>query len=174
MKLKAGSLALLTITIIPAFAQVPEDLKRNFDDAERRIVRLPPTAFPQLPRNVIGELQHRGCTVPQGTFTKKPHNVIRGEFAKPGQTDWAVLCSVKGVSTILVFWNGSGNRPGALAPTEDRNFLQGITPDKIGYSRGSVLRGRISSCVTIVLTVDQNRRPLTIKALTMPSLRKHP
>ncbi len=67
---------------------------------------LSPTAFPELPQNLTRELQRRGCTVLQTPFTKKPHNVIKGEFEKPGQTDWAALCSVKGVSTILVFWNG--------------------------------------------------------------------
>jgi hypothetical protein len=136
MKLKAVALALLSVTTIPMFGQLPEDLKRKLDDAERRIVRLSPTAFPELPRNVVRELQRRGCTVPQEAFTKKPHNVIRGEFGKPGETDWAVLCSVKGVSTILVFWNGSENNSGAIASMEDRNFLQGITANEIGYSRG--------------------------------------
>ena len=67
---------------------------------------------------------------------KNPHNVIRGEFAKPGQTDWAVLCSVKGVSTILVFWNGSEKNPAEIAKLEDQIFLQGITADEIGFSRG--------------------------------------
>src|ERR1700680_309938 len=136
MKLKGASLALLSVTIIPTFAQLPDDLKRKFDEAERRIVRLPPTAFRELPRNVVRELQHRGCTIPQEAFTRKQHNVIRGEFAKSGQTDWAVLCSVNGVSTILIFWNGSENSPVAIAPMEDRNFLQGITANEIGFSRG--------------------------------------
>lgn len=85
---------------------------------------------------MVRELQGRGCTIPQTPYTKKPHNVIRGDFAKPGQTDWAVLCSVKGVSTILVFWNGSERNPAEIAPMEDRNFLQGISTDEIGYSRG--------------------------------------
>jgi hypothetical protein len=124
------------LAVTPLFAQPPDDLKLNFDEAERRIVRLPPTAFPELPGNVVQELQRRGCMIPQEAFTKKPHNVIRGEFAKPGQTDWAVLCSVKGVSTILVFWNGSEENPAELAKMEDRVFLQGITADEIGYSRG--------------------------------------
>jgi hypothetical protein len=148
MRLKAVSLALLFITIIPTFAQLPEDLKRRFDEAERRIVRLSPAAFPELPRNVVRELQSRGCTVPQSAYTKRPHNVIKGEFAKPGQTDWAVLCSVNQTpwlfsfwsdphyaSSILVFWNGSENHPAEIAPKEDRNFLQGITPTEIGFSR---------------------------------------
>jgi hypothetical protein len=136
MKLKAVSLALLSITIKPTFAQLSEDLKRNFDEAQRRIVRLSPTAFPEVPHNVVRELQRRGCTIPQEAFTKKPHNVIKGEFARPGQTDWAVLCSVKGVSTILVFWNGSENNLAEITALEDHIFLQGITTDEVGYSRG--------------------------------------
>src|SRR5213594_295947 len=58
---------------------------------------------------------------------------------------WAVLCSVKGVSTILVFWNGSEKNPAALVPVEDR------------YP-----------------TADPNRRRLTISASTTCSSRKHP
>jgi len=123
-------------TLIPAsFAQTPADLQRQFDEAERRIVRLPPTAFPELPGSVVHDLQRRGCTIPQTAFTKKPQNVIKGEFAKPGQTDWAVLCSVKGVSTILVFWDGTDKNPAEIAKMEDRIFLQGITANEIGYSR---------------------------------------
>jgi hypothetical protein len=149
MKLNATALALLSITVLPTFAQLPEDLKRKFDEAERRIVRLSPTAFPELRRNVVPELQRRGCTVPQEAFSKKPHNVVKGEFAKPGQTDWAVLCSVNQtswvnslwtdahyISSILVFWNGSDKNPAAIAPVEDRTYLQGITQTEIGYSRG--------------------------------------
>jgi hypothetical protein len=128
------------ITIATIFlallAQLPEDLKQKLDAAERGIVRRPPADFPELPANVVGELKRRGCTIPQEAFTKKPHNVIKGQFAKPGQTDWAVLCSRGGSSSILVFWNGSENNPSEIARMEDRIFLQGITPDQIGYSRG--------------------------------------
>lgn len=61
--------------------------------------------------------------------------MIHGEFARAGQTDWAVLCSVNRVSSILVFWNGSESSPASIARRNDRDFLQGITGDKIGYSR---------------------------------------
>jgi len=54
------------------------------------VLRLRPTAFPEPPKNLITELERRGCTVPQ-PYTSRKANVIRGEFAKPGQTDWAVL-----------------------------------------------------------------------------------
>ncbi len=126
----------------PSFGQLPSTLKRQFDDAERRIVRLAPSAYPELPAGVAGELKRRGCRIPQETFTKKPHNVIEGEFSRAGQTDWAVLCSVKGVSTILVFWNGSEKNPAQIAPLEDRIFLQGLGGDRIGYSRGISAVGR--------------------------------
>jgi hypothetical protein len=136
MKIRAASLALFCISIMPAGAQLPADLQRRFDEAERRIVRLPPTAFPELPGGVIHELERRGCTIPQEAFSKGRNNVIRGQFAKPGQTDWAVLCSVKGVSAILVFWNGSRKDPAEIARLEDRNYLQGMDENQIGFSRG--------------------------------------
>ena len=142
MKLETALALAISVTNTPVFAQLPDNLKRQFDEAERRIVRLQPTAFPDLPRNVVRELKRRDCTIPQGPFTKRAHNVIRGEFAEPGQTDWAVLCSVKGVSTILVFWNGSEKNPAEIAAMEDRNFLQGITADEIGYSRGIRAAGK--------------------------------
>ncbi|HEY3443637.1 MAG TPA: hypothetical protein VGK29_22960 [Paludibaculum sp.] len=84
---------------------------------------------------MVRELQRRGCTIPQEAFTKKPHNVIKGQFAKPGQTDWAVLCSVKGTSSILVFWNGSELNPADISSGPDIGSLQGLGGDEIGYSR---------------------------------------
>lgn len=129
----------LSLAVMAAFS-VGQDL--NFQAAERQIVRLPPTAFPTLPTAVVRELQHRGCGVPQESFSKPPNNVISGQFAKRGQTDWAVLCSVKGSSSILVFWNGSARNPAELARREDKLYLQSIVGDKIGFSRGISTVGR--------------------------------
>jgi hypothetical protein len=135
-KTPTACLFLLTVTFAPAFAQLPDDFQRKFDEAEQRIVRLPPTAFPDLPGEVVRAIQRRRCRIPQEAFTKKPHNVIRGHFMRPGQTDWAVLCSVNGRSSILVFWNGSATNPAEFAPMGDRNYLQGISATGIGFSRG--------------------------------------
>jgi hypothetical protein len=115
-------------------AQLSEDLRRRFEKADRAIVRLPPSAFPELPANLAAELQRRSCSIPQA-FPEKRHNVIRGQFAKPGQTDWAVLCSVNGVSAILVFWNASEKNPAEIARQADRDRLQGAGGDTIVYSR---------------------------------------
>lgn len=91
------------------------------------LVRLKPTVFSQLPKSVISYLEKRGCTIPQvpGLGLTEPHNVIRGQFAKRNQFDWAVLCSRNRVSTILVFWNGSTKSVaeiGAESESEEDGF----------------------------------------------------
>jgi hypothetical protein len=95
-------------------------------------IRLAPTAFRELPKSLARELQKLGCAIPQTSGVKDPHNVIRGEFAKAGQTDWAALCWKNGASTILVFWNGSRRNPSGIARTEggpsENLFLRRITP----------------------------------------------
>lgn len=104
--------------------------------AESAIRRLAPAAFPQLPSRVMHDLQARGCTIPQTYSDAPPHNVISGEFARGGQTDWAVLCSRGGASTILVFWGGSTKSVSEVAQVEDRSYLQVVGGDgEIGFSR---------------------------------------
>ena len=91
-------------------------------------VRLPPAAFRELPKGLVRELQKLGCRIPQASGVAEPHNVIRGEFAKTGQTDWAVLCSKDGVSTVLVFWNGRKRNPARITRSEDGDvFTRQIT-----------------------------------------------
>src|SRR5437867_3274562 len=120
-----NKLRLITFAAV-LFAQTPQ----------ARIVQLSPAAIPGLPANLVKELERRGCTIPQEAPTKKSSNVIKGAFAKPGQTDWAALCSVNGVSTILVFWKGSEKNPAAIAPMEDRIYIQGFKKDGFSSSRG--------------------------------------
>ena len=137
MRIRTIFFFLTAIFLATVLAQPPEAWKQRFVEAERRIQRLPPTAFvDELPKQVVEELQRRGCTIPQGPLPKMPHNAIKGQFAKSSQTDWAVLCSINGVSSILVFWNGSANNPASIAQREDRTFLQTISADEIGFSRG--------------------------------------
>ena len=108
-----------------------------WEKADRETVRLVPAAFPQLPDPVIRKLNERGCSIPQPWESSRPQNVVSGEFKKPGQIDWAILCSAKGQSVILVFWGGSADNveeiPGTLA--RDRQWLKGVAENRIGYSR---------------------------------------
>jgi hypothetical protein len=116
-------------------AQTPPDLRRAFEAAEKQIVRLSPSAFPDLPKKIRADLIGRGCLIPQVPHAEQPHNVIKGEFAKPGQTDWAILCSVGGVSSILVYWNGSTANPPRIAEMKDFDSLQDSGADGITYGR---------------------------------------
>ena len=119
-----------------ASATMQRITSRSMTRSSSTTPRTPARSFSELPGNVVKELQRRGCTIPQEAFTKRRHNVVEGEFARPGQTDWAVLCSVNRVSSILVFFNGSEKNVHEIARTEDRNYLQGIAADRIGFSRG--------------------------------------
>ncbi len=108
---------------------------RRFEDGARRIRRLKVDAFPELPSEIAAVLRARGCTVPQPAGATTPKNVIRGEFFTPGREAWAVLCSVNGWSTILVFRNRQDSTPRELARREDRNHLQSLDQHSVGYSR---------------------------------------
>jgi hypothetical protein len=83
--------------------------------------RLKPSAFPELPPAVRTELSRRGCTIPQPDEATHPENVIHGRFTTARQTDWAVLCSVRGNSAILVFRGGSVSAVARIAALPDSN-----------------------------------------------------
>lgn len=118
-------------------ANAGETNLRDWDQADRETLRLPPSAFPKLPQTVARGLRDRGCLIPQGWFGETPNNVISGAFKRPGQTDWAVLCSVARRSVILVFWNGSADDVEQVPGTEsaDKAWLQAVSVDRIGFSR---------------------------------------
>src|SRR5574342_241482 len=97
--------------------------------------RLPPSMFARLPRPVRADLERRGCTVPQVWYDSVPGNVITGHFRTPAQTDWAALCSVHRVSTILVYWKGRADSVDELGSAPDKDYLQDVGGGRIGYSR---------------------------------------
>jgi hypothetical protein len=107
----------------------------DWDKAAREIRRLPPSAFPALPAAIRRELSRKGCMVPQIWSDPEAHNVIRGSFTRKGQTDWAVLCSRGGESSILVFKGGSIEGVLELAMGSDKDSLQVVAAEEIGYSR---------------------------------------
>ena len=112
-------------------AQTPE----AWEFAARRIRRLPPDSFPQLPIAIRSALTARGCSVPQSFTSDQPHNVIAGSFERAGQQDWAVLCSHHDSSSIFIFWASAEARPPTeVARASDAGFLQGIGSGRIGYS----------------------------------------
>jgi hypothetical protein len=124
----------LSLATVSGWSYAQTISQEQWETADRQVRRLQPTAFTQLPKNSVGELQRRGCTIPQVPMIEGLQNVIKGEFAKPGQTDWAVLCSAGRVSSILVFWSGSETNPDEIGKMKDMDRLQGWGGDKIVYS----------------------------------------
>jgi hypothetical protein len=86
---------------------------------------LPLDSFPSLPPNVRKSLERRGCSVPQTTYAdNRPNNVVHGEFARRGQTDWAALCATGDSMVVVVVWGGPSSCPDMIAATKER-----ISPD---------------------------------------------
>ena len=127
--------ATLFLTALALAPPVSGQTAEQWANAAQAISRLVPAAFPHLPAAVRQALEQRGCTVPQSFSDSGPHNVVRGHFARPRQTDWAVLCSRQDTSVVLVFWAGRAAGPAAINPQPDATFLQTIGGGAIGFSR---------------------------------------
>ncbi len=64
---------------------------------------LEPKQVRELPALIKADLDKRGCKIPSFTKWDARHNVIQGQFLKPGQRDWAVLCRHQNKSSILIY-----------------------------------------------------------------------
>lgn len=117
----------------------------SFDEAARRVRRLPPSAFPVLPLDLQRILTGRGCRVPQTwrRWRDLPNNVVSGEFAPTGQTDWAVLCSDGTASSVVVFWGGTSRCDPVLAPAPD-TYHSSTMDGEVAFGR-SLLRAELTS-----------------------------
>ncbi|HTB96148.1 MAG TPA: hypothetical protein VK716_04005 [Terracidiphilus sp.] len=88
------------------------------------IRRLPLNAFPQLPDVVAAELRRRSCLIPQTYESHQPENVVRASLERPGSVDWAVLCSVQGTVSLLVFFGSAPEKPVTLVAVPETERLQ--------------------------------------------------
>ena len=113
---------------------------QDWERADLETKRLAPAAFSNLPLDIRRDLERRECTIPQPFGTRDPQNVITGAFTRLGDTDWAILCSVRRVSTILIYREGSVQNVDQIARSTDHSFLQVVDYDPggkpiAGYSR---------------------------------------
>lgn len=110
--------------------------REDFQRADRMTVRLNPSDFPELPAEVRTALENRGCTIPQPySSSDEKKNVITGQFQSAAQTDWVVLCSHEGRSSILVFYGGQSAHVDKIDEEADLQYLQVVSGNEIGYSR---------------------------------------
>jgi hypothetical protein len=68
---------------------------------------LEPKLVRELPAVIRADLEKRGCKIPMFTKWDARHNVIQGQFLKPGQRDLAVLCRQQDKSSILIYPGGA-------------------------------------------------------------------
>jgi hypothetical protein len=96
------------------------------------IRHLPVSSFPELPLGIQDLLNRRGCTIPQTYEAHHPENVVHASLEHAGSSDWAVLCSVEGTVSLLVFFDGGtkegtgqrGGQPVVLATSPEIQRLQ--------------------------------------------------
>jgi hypothetical protein len=96
------------------------------------IRHLPVSSFPELPAGIVEPLNRRGCAIPQTYAAHHPENVVHASLARAGSSDWAVLCSVDGTVSLLVFFDGAagqglgqvGGMPMVLASAPETQRLQ--------------------------------------------------
>jgi hypothetical protein len=138
--------ALAVLTLSPVL--VAQD---RWFEADRRTRRLAPGSFPTMPAEVQMDLRARGCTIPQHGTVLTPHNAVRGHFRTPDAFDWAVLCSIRGVSTIIVYWGGRPDDYSLLARAYDVDWLEMIGPAAIAYGR----RVRVADAASLKRTATE-------------------
>jgi hypothetical protein len=105
------------------------------------IRHLPVSSFPELPAGVVDLLNRRGCLVPQTYEAHQPENVVHASLERAGSSDWAILCSVKGTVSLLVFFESGASQgvgqPLVLASAPETERLQVHDPTGVlGFNWG--------------------------------------
>ena len=101
------------------------------------IRHLPINSFPQLPVAVQNELYRRGCLIPQTYAAHRPENVVHGSFERPGSSDWAVLCSERGICVAPGLLRLQPQQPFTLATEPETERLQPHPPSAyLGFNWG--------------------------------------
>jgi hypothetical protein len=88
-----------------------------------RIRMLPLASFPALPAEVAAQLEQRKCMIPQTYEARSPENVVHASLERKGSSDWAVLCSVNGATTLYVFFQSLPGAPVALRHQRNTEWL---------------------------------------------------
>jgi hypothetical protein len=93
------------------------------------IRHLPVSSFPDLPAGIQELLNRRGCMIPQTYEAHRPENVVHASLEHAGSSDWAVLCSVQGTVSLLVFFDGGTEMKGATEPKKPQPTVLASAPE---------------------------------------------
>ena len=123
---------LCALAVLPAAAQGPDSqrlvesghIEMEGQSIPYLVRRLPLNAFPDLPNAVVEQLNQRQCLIPQSYEAHHPENVVHGSLERAGSSDWAVLCSSEGKTSLLVFFGSAPGKPAVLATEPETKRLQ--------------------------------------------------
>jgi len=100
MKILGLALVMSAVLAAPASAQTElKEIQKEWPDFRY----LEPKQVRELPAVIKADREKRGCKIPRFTKWDARHNLIQGQFLKPGQRDWAVLCRQQDKSSILIY-----------------------------------------------------------------------
>jgi len=124
----------VSLMALPAFGQQGNSVPAPLNESGQVLVdghstpyvihRLPIGSFPDLPEAVAGLLNLRGCLIPQTYQAHHPENVVHASLERAGSSDWAMLCSVKGTVSLLVYFASSPASLQTLASAPENVRLQ--------------------------------------------------
>ena len=101
------------------------------------IQHLPVSSFPTLPDPIQDQLNLRGCLIPQTYEAHRPENVVHASLKGRGSSDWAVLCSIRGAVSLMVFFDDGAKPPVVLASAPETERLQSHDPTGVlGFNWG--------------------------------------
>jgi hypothetical protein len=87
---------LFTFTLLPHASALPGE--RGIDSVRR----VKPAQLEAIPLKFVGRLEAIGCEIPQFSNDEKLNNFKLGRFLSKVKIDLAVICSVNGMSHVLV------------------------------------------------------------------------
>jgi hypothetical protein len=87
------------------------------------VIRRTPDSILDLPRPVVETLKKRDCMIPQGGPTVVS-NAVSGAFTRKGVVEWAVVCSVRDTSRVLILNETTGAVVDSLEKTPDLPFIE--------------------------------------------------
>jgi len=126
-------LLLCLLAVSPALPQQPDPPSQLIESGQVDLAgqsvpylirRLPLNAFPDLPDAIAGQLNQRHCLIPQSYQAHHPENVVHASLERAGSSDWALLCSANGQTSLLVFFGSTPGRAAVLTTTPERQRLQ--------------------------------------------------
>jgi hypothetical protein len=126
-----------TLLVAPLFALHASLASAQPRSARDAIRRLAPSAFPHLAKSVQRDLEARQCRVPQ-PWGERGANVIHGAFTGARVSEWAILCSLRDTSQILIYRIGprrAARLVDSLLPAADVDWMQGVGGNLFAYSR---------------------------------------